>query len=148
MLRLADVAAALIELTDGGYVLQLLDPRPDIFYPDHWGCFGGTIDIGEPPKAALVRETDEELGLRLVESAVTRFTRVTHDFGFAGLGTIDRVYFHLSLSDLAGLRLRSYRSLCGGEALRGLRMVRYDAFALWTHHNRGRIGHVAAGETD
>ena len=34
------------------------------------------------------------------------------------------------------------------EALQGLRMVPYDAFALWMHHNRGRLGRVGAGETD
>ena len=148
ILRPADAAAALIQLTDGRYVLQLRDARPDIFYPDHWGCFGGAIDPGETPEAALVRELDEELGLRLVESAVTRFTRFTHDFGFAGLGTIDRIYFHLSLPDIAGLRLQEgagIAAFAAEEALQGLRMVPYDAFALWMHHNRGRI---AGGRTD
>ncbi len=148
ILRPADAAAALIQLTDGRYVLQLRDARPDIFYPDHWGCFGGAMDIGETAEAALVRELDEELGLRLVESAVTRFTRFTHDFGFAGLGTIDRIYFHLSLPDIAGLRLQEgagIAAFAAEEALQGLRMVPYDAFALWMHHNRGRI---AGGRTD
>src|SRR5262249_32847766 len=53
MLRPADAAAALIQLPDGRYLLQLRDARPDIFYPDHWGCFGGAIDPGETPESAL-----------------------------------------------------------------------------------------------
>jgi len=149
MLRPGDAAAALIQLMDGRYVLQLRDCKPDIFYPDHWGCFGGAIDPGETPEAALVRELREELGLDLVESPMIRFTRFTHDFGFAGLGTIDRTYFHLSLPDIAELRLGEGADIAvfaAEQALQDLRMVPYDAFALWMHHNRGRIGCVAAGE--
>ncbi len=150
-LQPGDAAAALIQLTDGRYVLQLRVAKPDIFYPNHWGCFGGAIDDNETPEAALVRELAEELGLRLVESAVTRFTRFTHDFGFAGLGTINRIYFHFSLSDIAGLRLQEgagIAAFAADQALQGLRMVHYDALALWMHHNRGRIGRVGAGEID
>ena len=150
-LQPGDAAAALIQLPDGRYVLQLRDARPDIFYPDHWGCFGGAIDAHETPQAGLVRELAEELGLSLAENALTRFTRFTHDFGFAGLGTIGRTYFHFSLSDIAGLRLHEgadIAAFAAEEALQGLRMVPYDAFALWMHHNRGRLGRVGAGETD
>jgi len=141
-----DAAAALIELADGRYGLQLRDAKPDIFYPDHWGCFGGAIDAGETPEAALVRELHEELGLDLVESPMIRFTRFTHDFGFAGLGMIDRTYFHVSLPDIAALRLGEVGAFAAEQALRDLRMVPYDAFALWMHHNRARIGRVVAGE--
>jgi len=149
VLRPGDAAAALIQLTDGRYLLQLRDARPDIFYPDHWGCFGGAIDPGETPEAALVRELHEELGLDLVESPMIWFTRFTYDFGFAGLGTIDRTYFHLSLPDIAGLRLgegADIAAFAAEQALQDLRMVPYDAFALWMHHNRGRIGCVTTGE--
>ncbi len=30
-------------------LLQLRDHKPDIFYPNHWGLFGGTVDHGETP---------------------------------------------------------------------------------------------------
>jgi 8-oxo-dGTP pyrophosphatase MutT (NUDIX family) len=150
MLRPGDAAAALIQLADGRYLLQLRDARPDIFYPDHWGCFGGAIDAGETPEAALIRELHEELDLDLGENPMTRFTCFTHDFGFAGLGTVDRTYFHLSLPDVVGLRLGEGADIAAfpaDEALRDLPMVPYDAFALWMHHNRARIGRVSAGET-
>jgi 8-oxo-dGTP pyrophosphatase MutT (NUDIX family) len=149
MLRPGHAAAALIQLTDGRYLLRLRDARPDIFYPDHWGCFGGAINPGETPEASLVRELQEELGLDLVESPMIRFTRFTHDFGFAGLGTIDRTYFHVSLPDITALRLgegADVAAFAADEALQDLRMVPYDAFALWMHHNRERIGRVAAGD--
>jgi 8-oxo-dGTP diphosphatase len=150
-LRPENAAAALIQLRDGRYILQLRDARPDIFYPDHWGCFGGAIDAGETPEAALIRELDEELGLKLAENTAKRFTRFTHDFGFAGLGSIDRIYFHLPLSDMAGLRLQEgarVAAFVADEALHRLRMVPYDSFALWMHHNRGRIAALLPGRTD
>ena len=39
-----DAVAALIVLADGSYLLQHRDDKPTIWYPDHWGCFGGSID--------------------------------------------------------------------------------------------------------
>ena len=61
-LRPAHAVAALLQLSDGRYLMQLRDSNPDIFYPEHWGCFGGAVDPGEAPTAALVRELKEELG--------------------------------------------------------------------------------------
>jgi len=61
--------AALIQIVDGRYVLQLRDPKPEIFYPDHWGCFGGAIEPGERDEEALMRELREELGLSLADGA-------------------------------------------------------------------------------
>src|SRR5262249_24111491 len=64
--------------------------------------------------------------------------------------TVDRTYFYLSLPDAAGLRLGEgvdIKAFPAEAALQDLRMVPYDAFALWMHHNRARIGRVAAGET-
>jgi hypothetical protein len=54
-LRAADAVAALLILDDGRYVMQLRDTLPTIFYPDHWGCFGGAVGDGEAPLAALNR---------------------------------------------------------------------------------------------
>ena len=39
--------AALLVLEDGRYIMQLRDDLPDIWYPGHWGLFGGGIDEGE-----------------------------------------------------------------------------------------------------
>lgn len=143
MLRPSDAVAALIQLPDGRYVLQLRDAKPEIFYPDHWGCFGGAIEPGEAPAAALAREIQEELGLAVAEAQFDRFTAFTHDFGFAGLGKIVRVYFHVFLQGLEGVRLGEgarVEAFTASQALGTLRMVPYDAFALWMHHSRDRIG--------
>ena len=49
-LRPGDAAVALIVLDDLRYLMQLRDQKPGIFYPGHWGLFGGGIDPGESRK--------------------------------------------------------------------------------------------------
>ncbi len=52
-------------LVNGRYVLQLRDDRPDIAAPGLWALFGGSVEQGEEPRQAVLREVEEELCLRL-----------------------------------------------------------------------------------
>jgi 8-oxo-dGTP pyrophosphatase MutT (NUDIX family) len=45
----------------GQFLMQLRDNIPSIVYPGHWGFFGGHIEPGETPEAALKRELLEEI---------------------------------------------------------------------------------------
>jgi 8-oxo-dGTP pyrophosphatase MutT (NUDIX family) len=143
-LRPAHAVAALLQLSDGRYLMQLRDSNPAIFYPDHWGCFGGAVDAGEAPVAALVRELAEELQLAVAPADVIQFTEFTFDFSFAGDGIRLRTYYAVTLpqADLDGLVLGEGAELAAfaPESLLAMpRVVPYDAFALWMHHARGRI---------
>jgi 8-oxo-dGTP pyrophosphatase MutT (NUDIX family) len=149
-LRPAHAVAALLRLADGRYVMQLRDSNPAIFYPDHWGCFGGAVDPGEAPLAALVRELQEELQAVVDPADVERFTEFSFDFSFCGDGTRLRTYFSVRLpqSDLAGLVLGEGADFAAFEpdALLAMpRVVPYDAFALWMYHARGRIASADGG---
>ena len=62
-----EVAAAVLVGWDGRYLLQLRDDKPTIHMPDHWALFGGSLDPGEAPAAAMVRELEEELGFRATQ---------------------------------------------------------------------------------
>src|SRR5882724_11200550 len=77
-----DAVAALLVHEDGRYIMQLRDGIPGIFYPGHWGCFGGAIEPGETPGDALRRELREEIEFEVPEA--TRFTQF--DFDFSALG--------------------------------------------------------------
>ena len=149
-LRPAHAVAALLQLADGRYLMQLRDGNPNIFYPEHWGCFGGAVDAGEAPVAALLRELKEELAVAVDPAAVSRFTEFTFDFGFAGDGIRLRTYYAVALpqADLGGLVLGEGADLAAFAAERLLampRVVPYDAFALWMHHARRRIASAEHG---
>ncbi|NMM46719.1 NUDIX domain-containing protein [Rhodospirillaceae bacterium KN72] len=72
-----DAVAALITTGDGRYLMQLRDMLPHIWFPGHWGCFGGAVDPGESPEDALRRELAEELSLR--DFTPTLFTQFDYD---------------------------------------------------------------------
>ena len=62
---------AKVALFLGDQLLVLLrDDRPDILFPGHWDFPGGGSEDDETPFEPLVRETIEEVGLVLPESAV------------------------------------------------------------------------------
>ena len=131
-----DAAVAIITLDDGRYLMQLRDDKPGIFYPDHWGLFGGAVDPGEEPEEALRRELMEEL--RLEAGALRYFTRMEFDFACVGAGRCYRVYYELTIParDLPALRLGEGRLMEPQplhDALITNRLVPYDSFAVWLH---------------
>jgi len=78
MTNITEVAAAVIERPDGGF---LLAQRPaNKVYPGFWEFPGGKIEPGEDPRSALVRELEEELGIRVREATpwITRVYAYTH----------------------------------------------------------------------
>lgn len=52
--------ALLVPVNEFGEIL--IQDRED-FKPPRWGYFGGSFEMGETIKEALIRETDEELGI-------------------------------------------------------------------------------------
>ena len=58
-----DIVAALIFSSDGKLFQGKSDPESGAVYVDCWRLPGGGIRAGEEPKAALVREVREEIGL-------------------------------------------------------------------------------------
>jgi 8-oxo-dGTP diphosphatase len=143
-LKPANAAVALIVDEQARYLVQLRDSKPTIFFPDHWGCFGGAVEPGETDESCLGRELDEELGLDLSGYAVRHFTTFTFDFGFAGGSVIRRAFFEVSITAavVANLTLREGRSmqLFSGPDLLAMQVVPYDRFAIWMHCYRTELG--------
>jgi 8-oxo-dGTP pyrophosphatase MutT (NUDIX family) len=133
----AGAAAAILLATDGRYLLQHRDNRPDIWDPDRWGLFGGAIDPGETPEAALARELVEELELR-PRAGLSYFTQVAWDYARWGHGIKLRYYFEVKVTD-AELRGavqhegQGMRLFTREEILREPGLTAYDAHALRMH---------------
>jgi 8-oxo-dGTP pyrophosphatase MutT (NUDIX family) len=130
----SNAAVALIVLDDGRYLMQLRDQKPGIFYPGHWGLFGGATEPGETPKAAVSRELKEELGLGV--STIEHLTDFS--FSFGRFGVITRHFFQAFVpsSALSGLELlegSAMRGFLASEILNLPRVVPYDSFAIWMH---------------
>lgn len=140
-LSASDAVAALITV-DGGYLLQLRDPIEGIYYPGHWGCFGGAVEPGESPEDALRREVTEELAY--TPQTFSYFTKFQFDFAFAGMGDLWRIYYEVplvgvSVDDLVLSEGSDLRVFKPDEVFAGPKLVPYDSFALWLHLNRRRI---------
>lgn len=141
----ADAVAALIRTSDGRYLLQHRDAISSIFYPDHWGCFGGAIEPDEEPLDALRRELQEELAVDLGNRPVSVFSQFDFRIDASGIGSFNRIYYDIlidpaevdkmRLGEGAGMALVS-----GHEALHQNRMVPYDGFALWLHYYQSMLG--------
>jgi 8-oxo-dGTP pyrophosphatase MutT (NUDIX family) len=141
-LAAGDAVAALLILEGQRYLLQLRDDIPQIWYPGHWGLFGGGVDAGEDAVAALRRELREELDLDMMEAR--HFVRFEFDLTSMGLGRYFRAYYEVPVTLKAFDRLvlregAEMRALPGDEALALPRMSPYDAFALFLHHHKRRL---------
>ena len=137
-----DAVAALLTLEDARYVMQLRDLKPDIFYPGHWGLFGGAIDAGESETDALRRELEEELGFRV--RTMARFVRLDFDLSAIGAGKVSRAVYQVPVtaSEFAAFKLREGHACeahTAGMILTELNVTPYDSFAIWLHHARRRL---------
>jgi len=136
LLTPGNAVVGLIVLEDGRYLCQLRSQKPGIFYPDHWGLFGGAVNAGECVEDGLKRELLEELALEI--DSAEYFTEFTFDFSFRGLDQIWRRYYLVLLdsNELNRLRLgegTEMRVFTASELLAQPRVVPYDAFAVWLH---------------
>jgi 8-oxo-dGTP pyrophosphatase MutT (NUDIX family) len=142
LLRPGEAVSALMVTADSRYLLQHRDDRPDIFFPNYWGNFGGAVERGETKEEALRREIREELEFEVKQFEY--FGTLDMDFRFAALGIIPRHYFVVPIAadDVPSMRLREGRdkALFDGDKILKMPMVApYDALAIWQHLARGRF---------
>jgi 8-oxo-dGTP pyrophosphatase MutT (NUDIX family) len=148
VLHLGNAVAAIVTIEREQYLLQLRDEKPEIWYPGHWGLFGGSVDPGEDEIAALRRELSEEIEFELDARRATLFARFDFDLRPAGLGSYYRSYYEVAMSRQEFNRLvlhegADMRAFTTNEVL-ALRLSPYDGFALLLHHERARLGVIAS----
>lgn len=141
-LSMRDAVAAIITTMDGRYLVQLRDDLPGIWYPGHWGCFGGAVDAGETPEQSLRRELQEELQLDAPVSSV--FTQFDYDLRPIGQPKVFRLYYEVRIaeSDVAKFVLgegAAMELVPAAELLINRPVTPYDAFAIWMHAQQHRL---------
>ena len=72
-------ALGIIENQEGKFLLQLRDDKPNIFFPNHWGLFGGELKKGETFKEGLIREIKEEINLDISNAKIDYLFDYTFD---------------------------------------------------------------------
>ena len=147
-LSVNDAVAAIIRVDTDGYLMQLRDSRPDIWYPGHWGLFGGGLEPGEDPIRALKRELYEELELEFRGEDAQFFARIDIDLSALGLQRYYRTYYLVPITHAVEAQLvlhegASRRVFSAADILREPNVTPYDAFALFLHHARGRLADPA-----
>jgi len=130
----ADAVVGLILIDDQQYLMQLRSQKAGIFYPGHWGLFGGAVDNGENAEGALLRELREELGVEVSDPQY--FTEFSFDFRFCGHGRVWRRYYKISITARMTKSMvlgegTEMRAFTANDILNLPRIVPYDAFAIW-----------------
>lgn len=143
-LAIGNAVAAIILLEDGRYLLQLRDDIESIWYPGHWGCFGGGVEPSEDPLSALHRELQEELAFTFDKMKASFFTELVIDLVGLGLGRYYRKYYliHMTCKEMAQLCLAEGEAVAvfDGDAILGaLKVSPYDSFALFLHARAFRV---------
>lgn len=141
-LRGDDAVAAIITIEDGRYLMQLRDDVPRIFYPGHWGCFGGAVGPGEGKIEALRRELAEELEFNA--AIADEFVNFDFDLGKLGQQKRYRSYYEIKTTEAEVGRFvlhegAEMRLLPPSELFALSNVTPYDSFAVWLHVARGRF---------
>jgi len=78
--------SAILVNEHGQLLLQQRDDNPAIRYPGHWSLFGGTVEDGESPAEAIVREVQEEIDFEMKTFGLFRefVQNNKHEFAFTG----------------------------------------------------------------
>ena len=147
-LEIENAVAAIVVVRNRGYLLQHRDDIAGIWYPDHWGCFGGAVEPGETAEAALLRELQEELTWQPEQAEP--FIRLDFDLSNLGSRKLFREYYVTTIDEgeVEGLRVREGQGLkvFGAEDLFcDLRVTPYDAFALFLHFRESGSGLDSVG---
>jgi len=94
-----ETAHAILRLADK-YILQLRDDKPEIAARGKWSLFGGQINNGEEPKAAIKRELLEELAISIDDFKFLWHADYSDDFV---KGMVRTWFFYASVDNVWGV---------------------------------------------
>lgn len=133
-----DNAVCAIILYNNKILLQKRDNKKNIFFPGHYGLFGGALNKQETKKKGLLREIKEELGITINVSKLKYLTSIDLDFSSINFKKYNRTVFIIRLKkqDLKKIKLHEGEKMIWvdkREAYFKRKIVPYDAFAIWLY---------------
>ena len=116
---MVQVVAAILE-RDGRLLIGQRTPRQS--HPLKWEFPGGKVEPGETPQVALVRELEEELGIRARD-----FTEIArYQYTYSGRNPIELIFFRIDACEgeprniiFQDLRWEPKQSLAGFDFVEG-----------------------------
>ncbi len=120
------------------YLLQLRDKKKNIYYPNFWGLFGGTVEKKETSNNAITREIFEETNLKVIQKKFLLKSK----FNFYNSEEI----FETTFFECKTIKLLETIKINEGQKfnffsinqLKSLKIIPYDLLAI-TYHNHSIV---------
>jgi len=145
-LKPENASCAIIIDKNENIILQKRDNKRNIFFPDHWGLFGGAKKKNEKYINTLKRELNEELGF--VPQKIEFFINLKFDINLLINKEINRYCYICFVSDLKKMDItlnegKSFKIFSHNEIIKFIakknKLVPYDYLALWIYLNKNKL---------
>ncbi len=117
----------------GKILMQHRDNKETIAYPNYWGLFGGHVEEGEDPEYAIVREVEEELGMKIRSPKLLLSFENEGDEEFVFAYNIDYDTSNLKLNEGQGVDFLSLEDLSRKRVVPWHLPVLKDFLQKYTH---------------
>lgn len=138
-LYLQNAVAAIIKYEDK-YLFQLRDKKKNIFFPEHWGLFGGAIEKNETKINALIREINEELSITLKKSQLEYITTIMFEHKKR---KISRYFYFVEINDIEKKKIKLNEgkkyNFFEQKKIFCKKVAPYDIFAFWLFINSKKL---------
>lgn len=131
-------AVCAIIINNNKILLQKRDNKKNIFFPNHYGLFGGAIEKREKKRFALKRELHEEIGLNLNLNRFEFFNEMVLDFNPIKKKKFIRSFYLLNLKNIEKKSIKlgegsEMKWINPSYAYNNLRITPYDAYVIWLY---------------
>jgi 8-oxo-dGTP pyrophosphatase MutT (NUDIX family) len=129
-------ASAVILFYKNKVLMQLRSKNKKIFYPNHWGCFGGSKIKHETYLNCAAREVAEEINIKLRKNRFIFFLKLSFFLNFSKKKFI-RNFFYLKIDNIKKFKKNfklnegsDYNFFTKSQVNNLLNTVPYDKYAI------------------
>ncbi len=141
-----NASCAIIKDKNNNFILQKRDNKKNIFFPNHWGLFGGAKNRNEKYINTIRREIYEEINIKITDFKY--FMNLKFDMKLLVNKEINRHCYIAEVKNLKRMNIslnegRSYKIFTQKELIELLSnknlIVPYDNLVLWFYLNKKRL---------